>query len=252
MLNRVFYTALLSLGVCYSSFASGLQDHFKGRYGAIELFDTQKKLSFRVNAPELSAARDFCEFHHLSTAIAAIEIGLLSDFSADVMSLSNANPAPQKTLSLRQAIRKNQTAVFGALNEKIGAAKLQSMHAAKLLPSGGEKISAFALLEWFKALESNTLKLKPNTLAAIRSMLAVSKPNGAKLLSFSSRCKLEYGALGGAVGVLQRPKMAPVYFAISVDGKTRKDLFGIAPGIRDASLSQMGYFDTDSARPIRR
>jgi beta-lactamase class D len=251
-LNKFICFTYIALCLASWSNASGLMDHFKGRYGAIELFDTQKKLSFRVNAPELSAARDFCEFHHLSSAIAAIELGLVADFSADVTNLIHPDQVSQKTMSLRQAIRKNQTAVFTALNEKIGRAKLDLMFGSKQLPSNGEKISAFALLEWFKTLESNTLKLKPSTLSAIRSMLSVRKANGAKLLSFSSRCKLSFGALGSTIGVLQRPKLAPVYFAISVDGKTRKELFGVAPGIRDASLSELGYFDTPPKGSVRR
>jgi hypothetical protein len=138
-----------------ASFASGLMDHFKGRYGAIELFDTEKKLSFRVNAPELSEPRDFCEFHQLSTGIAAIELGLLKDFEADVASLDPKALAKNEVLMLKTALRKNNVAVFEALRGKISTAKLQTMHAQKLIPSAGGAISAFALLDWFKATRSN-------------------------------------------------------------------------------------------------
>jgi beta-lactamase class D len=251
ILNKSAFFSAILITICSNlcavpSFASGLMDHFKGRYGAIELFDTEKKLSFRVNAPELSEPRDFCEFHQLSTGIAAIELGLLKDFEADVASLDPKARAKNQTLRLKTALRKNNKAVFEALSGKIGSAKLQTMHAQKLIPSAGGSISAFALLEWFKALESNSLKLKATTLTAIRSVLAVRKANGAKLLSFSSRCALARGALGASIGVLQRTKLAPIYFAVSVDGKSRKDLFYLAPGIRDAALTEMGYFSAVS------
>jgi hypothetical protein len=241
-MQRVLAAMLLLAGITGVQ-ASGLKEHFKGRYGAIELFDTGKKLSFRVNAPELSQARDFCEFHHLSIAIAAVETGVLSSFEADVSALDSAYKPGDAVITLKRALRATNARVFAVLKARLNGASLTALHTRKALPTQGAPVSAFALLDWFKALDANTLALKPGTVTGIKSALAVRKPNDAKLLSFSSRCQLERGALGASIGVLQRPKLAPVYFAISVDGKNRKDLFYVAPGIRDGALTEMGYFN---------
>jgi hypothetical protein len=233
------------MALCAPLHAS-LSEHFKGRYGAIEVFDAGKKLSFRVNAPELSEARDFCQFNDLSVAIAAVDSGVLASFDASVAQFAPAKPSALNskapaTLSLKQALRAGTPAVFTALRAKIAVASFAQLRAKAALPSDGA-VSAFNLIEWFKALQADTVALKPATRAALRSLLTQRSRDGAKLLAFSSRCPQSRGALGANVGLVLRPNVPPVYFAVSVDGKSRKELFNIAPLIRDAALNELGYW----------
>jgi len=222
---------------------AALMTHFKGRYGAIELLDSAKKLSFRVNAPELSQTRNFCQFNDLSTAIAAVELGVLPDFDASVTQYLPVVPGkPPKSLTLKQALRVGTPEVFSGLQSKITVAQLSALNAKSALPTKVSTSSAFALLSWFKALDSDVLALKPTTKEALRSLLTIRNRRTIKLLAFSSRCIEETGAVGASVGMVTRPPAAPIFFAISVDGKTRADLFYVAPKIRDAALNEFGYW----------
>lgn len=222
---------------------AALMSHFKGRYGAIELFDSAKKLSFRVNAPELSQTRNFCQFLDLSTAIAAVEIGLLPNFEASVVEfLPLTQGKVVKPLTLKQALRVGTPEVFLALRNKITVAQLANLNAKSALPTKDAATSAFALLDWFKALDTNALALKPTTKEALRSLLTIKSRASTKLLAFSSRCVESSGSVGASVGMLIRAPAAPIFFAISVDGKSRADLFYVAPSIRDAALNEFGYW----------
>ncbi len=236
------------LMILMSAANAALMTHFKGRYGAIELFDSAKKLSFRVNAPELSQTRNFCQFNDLSTAIAAVELGLLPDFTASVAEyMPQISGKPTAPLTLRQALRVGTPEVFSGLLGKITAAQMQTLNAKSALPTKLPMTSAFALLSWFKALDSDVLALKPTTKKALRSLLTIKNRHSIKLLAFSSRCAETTGAVGASVGILTRPPAAPVFFAVSVDGKTRADLFYIAPTIRDAALNEFGYWPFEIA-----
>ncbi len=222
---------------------AALMTHFKGRYGAIELFDSAKKLSFRVNAPELSQTRNFCQFNDLSTAIAAVELGVLPDFNASVAQYLPVIPGtPARTLTLKQALRVGTPEVFSGLQSKITATQLSALNAKSALPTKLSASNAFALLAWFKALDADVLALKPTTKEALRALLTIKNRHSVKLLAFSSRCPETKGAVGASVGMLIRPDAAPIFFAVSVDGKTRADLFYVAPKIRDAALNEFGYW----------
>lgn len=236
------------LTVILPSANAALMTHFKGRYGAIELFDSAKKLSFRVNAPELSQTRNFCQFNDLSTAIAAVELGLLPNFEASVAEYLPQVPGePLPALTLKQALREGTAEVFTGLQGKITAAQLAALNSKSALPTKLTMTSAFALLSWFKALDSNVLALKPATKEALRSLLTIKSRDSTKLLAFSSRCLETVGAVGASVGMLTRAPATPVFFAISVDGKTRADLFYVAPKIRDAALNEFGYWPIEIA-----
>lgn len=226
---------------------AALMTHFKGRYGAIELFDSAKKLSFRVNPPELSQIRNFCQFNDLSTAIAAVELGVVPDFEASIAEFLPASGKRTEPLTLKQALRVGTPEVFAVLQSKITAAQMQTLNARSALPTKVAMTSAFALLAWFKALDSDALALKPTTKTALRSLLTIKARHSTKLLAFSSRCAEASGAVGASVGMLIRPPAQPIFFAISVDGKTRADLFYIAPTIRDAALNEFGYWPFEIA-----
>ena len=227
---------------------AALMAHFKGRYGAIELFDSAKKLSFRVNPPELSQTRNFCQFNDLSTAIAAVEFGVLPDFEASVAEfLPQVAGKPTAPLTLKQALRAATPEVFAVLQSKITATQMQTLNAKSALPTKLTMTSAFALLAWFKALDSDVLALKPTTKTALRSLLTIKARHSTKLLAFSSRCAEATGAVGASVGMVIRPPATPIFFAVSVDGKTRADLFYIAPTIRDAALNEFGYWPFEIA-----
>ncbi len=234
---------VIGLSLALHGANAALMTHFKGRYGAIELFDSAKKLSFRVNPPELSQARNFCQFNDLSTAIAAVELGVITDFDASVAEYLPLVPGkPTKPLTLKQALRVGTPEVFIGLKGKITAAQFQTLNAKSALPTKLAMTSAFALISWFKALDSDVLALKPATKSALRSLLTIKNRHSVKLLAFSSRCPETTGAVGASVGMLTRPPAAPIFFAVSVDGKTRADLFYIAPTIRDAALNEFGYW----------
>jgi hypothetical protein len=242
----LFFVSLIGLGQANAA----LMEYFKGRYGAIEVFDSAKKLSFRVNAPELSQPRNFCQFNDLSTAIAAVDAGLVPDFNATISEIFLPHAGTKKireALTLKQALRAGTPEVFASLRAKLNAAQLANLNAKSALPTKVDQTSAFALLDWFKALQANSLALKPATAQALKSLLTQKRSGTSKLLAFSSRCAGVSGAaLGASIGMVLRDSGAPVFFAVSVDGKSRADLFNIAPKIRDAALNEFGYWRAEA------
>ena len=240
----VFGLTLLSL---QSVFAASLMSHFKGRYGAIELFDSGKKLSFRVNAPELSQQRNFCQVEDLATAITAIEYGVVSDFNSPIVSLAR-DVLPGKELTMRQALRQGNRSYFEALRTRLGPQAIAAMRAKKLVPAAGTT-SAFALLDWIKAFERGALIYKANTRKALSNFLAQKRQDERVIYAFSSRCNDGEGALASTVGYLAS-NAPPVYFVLSVEGKSRSDLFMVAPKIRDAALIEMGYWFVPQPNPL--
>ncbi len=238
-----------ALLICMATCANAaLMTHFKGRYGAIEVFDSAKKLSFRVNAPELSQTRNFCQFNDLSVAITAVEFGLIANFDASVAEYLPLVPGKAvPLLTLRQALRAGTPEVFSALRGKISTAQMTSLTVKSALPTKLPVTSAFALIDWFKALNANALALKPTTREAVRSLLTIKSRGATKLLAFSSRCSETTGAVAASVGILLRAPADPVFFAVSVDGKNRADLFYVAPTIRDAALNEFGYWPIEVA-----
>ena len=229
------------------AFGASLMSLFQGRYGAIELFDSGKKLSFRVNAPELSQARNFCQVDDLAAAITAIEYGVVSDFNSPIALPVQAEVAG-KELTMRQALRQGNRTYFDALRTRLGPQPIAAMRAKKLVPNSGAT-SAFALLDWMKAFERGTLVYKASTRIALSNFLAQRRQDDRVIYAFSSRCTEGEGALGSTVGYVAS-KLPPVYFVLSVEGKSRSDLFMVAPKIRDAALIEMGYWFVPQPNPL--
>lgn len=243
---KQFLVSILALWLGHYAHAASLMSHFQGRYGAIELFDSGKKLSFRVNAPELSQRRNYCQADDLATAIAAIEYGIVKDFNSPIASPVAVAGATE--LTMRQALRQGNRTYFEALRTRLGPQVLTTMRAKKLVP-GAPPTTAFALLDWMKAFERGTLAYKPATRVALNNFLAQRRQDDRVIYAFSSRCTDGEGALASTVGYVSS-KLPPVYFVLSVEGKSRRDLFMVAPKIRDAALIEMGYWFVPPPDPL--
>jgi hypothetical protein len=229
--------AALSLALLGSAQA-GLLSHFKGRYGAIEVWDSGKKLSFRVNAAELSSPRGFCQTQNLNAAIAAIEYGVVKDLSKTYTRLVGAN---EEKSTLRVALMRQQDWLFEQINPQVNPAQLAALNAKKaLLPAC--PASAFQILDWFKRLQTNTLPLKPATQSLLRDLLRTKRGDDRVMYNFVSRSSEATGAVGGTFGYVDIKGSAPIFFAVSVDGKSVPDLFGVARSIRDAALEELKYW----------
>jgi hypothetical protein len=214
---------------------AALLSHFKGRYGAIEVFDTGKKLSFRVNPPELSSARNFCRVNDLAQVIAGLEAGTLKADAQFARTLGGKS----ETVTLKNALLHDTPWVFSQLQSQVSAAQVKRLQDKKLAPTNG---TAFHVLEWFNALQAGSLALKPGTLQSVKSLLIVKRSASGVMYSFSSRCTEARGAVGGIFGYVERPNAQPIFFAVSVDGKSVSELFGVARNIRDAALTELGYW----------
>lgn len=246
MVLKQFLGCVLALLLGQTAFAASLMSHFQGRYGAIELFDSGKKLSFRVNAPELSQRRNYCQADDLATAIAAIEYGVVKDFNSPISSPVAVAGATE--LTMRQALRQGNRAYFDTLRTRLGPQTIAAMRAKKLLPGAGPT-TAFALLDWMKAFERGSLVYKEGTRKALTNFLAQRRQDDRVIYAFSSRCTDGEGALASTVGYVSS-KLPPVYFVLSVEGKSRRDLFMVAPKIRDAALIEMGYWFVPPPDPL--
>lgn len=246
---------VLAAGVLCTTAQAGLREHFKGRYGAIEIYDASAKLSFRVNPPHLTHALPVCGLENVVIAAAALEKGIIKHRDSKLTWDSLKYPAEarwpsswQTDQALSQAFFRGTPWYFAELSEKVGdaalAVTLQKLAFSKpgAQPALGRTSSSLALVEWFKRLQLGTLPLSPSTQLALRSALRRERVENKKLYSLGARCQLdEQKFMTWSVGYVLGNK-APVYYVLTAQGKSLADLAKVGPRIRDAALAELKYF----------
>lgn len=246
---------LLTASALGTSAHAGLREHFKGRYGAIEIYDASAKLSFRVNPPHLTHALPVCGLENVVIAAAALEHGIIKHRSTKLTWDTLKYPAEaswpsswQTDQALSQAFFRGTPWYFAELRARVGepalAVTLQKLAFSKpgALPASVRTSSSLALVEWFKRLQLATLPLAPSTQLALQSALRRERVENKKLYSLGARCQLdEQKFMTWSVGYVLGNK-APVYYVLTAQGKSMADLAKVGPRLRDAALAELHYF----------
>lgn len=237
--------------------ASGLSPHFKGRFGSVEIYDSQAKLSFRVNPPRLTSPLPVCAATNLAIVVAALKHGTLkpdaSERSWDAARFPAAAEWParwQQPQTLETALRYGTPWYFEQLKSEVGSAGLaQQLRLQKLKYSGDDSVawrgSVLDQVEWLKLLRSNGAGLNAGAQAALLKALERGKLEGRTLYGVGARCVQDDGYwLGWQIGWVEKPG-GPVFYALNAEGKDRADLAGQARKITRGALAEMKFYPQD-------
>lgn len=249
--SRICSTAVaLALGCASGVQAAGLSPHFQGRFGAIEIFDSQAKLSFRVNTPRLAQPLPACGTGYLVLAAAALKQGTLKADATTREWDATRYPAAadwpiswQRTQTLESALRYGTPWYFSELQAGLGAHLGGHLSRFSLKLTGaqidGWRISTFDQIEWLKRLRSNTIGLSPVAHSTLLNALVRETYGNEKLYGVGGRCAqdAEYW-LAWQVGWVDRGK-APTFYALNAEGKDRADLSGVGRRIARDALAEM-------------
>jgi bla regulator protein blaR1 len=243
--------------VCSSLHAASMMELFHGHYGTIEVYDANKKLSFRVNPPRVTEKIPACGTALLPVVIIALKSGVLKPGATRINAPSDAGVAAADTpkmwarsQSLRQAFRyatpwylQELATRVGGANLRAGAPSLANFEPASLSRSPLEwKWSALDQVELLKKVHNHQLGLTPAADKALRDALRLEKSGADTLWGFGSRCLLDpKTALGSYLGIAQRGKEL-AFYATNLEGKNLAALRGEARRISIASLGQMDYW----------
>lgn len=251
-LNGIWRAALLSLLGTGVAQAAGLSPHFKGRFGAIEIFDSQAKLSFRVNTPRLVEALPACGTGNLVLAAAALKQGTLTATTTTREWDPQRHPAAEgwpaawrRTQTLDSALRYGTPWYFSDLQAGLGnhlpghisrfGLKLSGSH------SEGWRISALDQVEWLKKLRSNQIGLSAQAHSALLNALVRETQGNARLYGVGGRCAQDAQYwLAWQVGWVDHDgAAAPAFYALNAEGKDRADLSGVGRRIARDTLAEM-------------
>lgn len=239
--------------------AAGLSPHFKGRFGSVEIYDAQAKLSFRVNPPRLTQPLPVCAAANLAIVVAALKHGTLkpeaSERSWDATRFPAAADWParwQQAQTLDSALRYGTPWYFEQLKSEVGTAGIQQQFRLQKLKYVGDQAVAWRgsvldQVEWLKALRSNSTGLPAASQAALLKSLERGKLEGRTLYGVGARCAQDDGWwLGWQIGWVEKPG-GPVFYALNAEGKDRADLAGEARRITRGALAEMKFFPLDPA-----
>jgi beta-lactamase class D len=243
--------ALLALGMGGAS-AAGLSPHFQGRFGTIEIFDSQAKLSFRVNTPRLAEALPACGTGYLVLAAAAFKQGTLRPDATTREYDPIRYPATpdwpsswQRPQTLESALRYGTPWYFSELQAGLGPqlAGHVGRFGLKLVGNNHEgwRISTLDQVEWLKKLRSNAIGLSPQAHSTLLSALVRDTQGDETLYGVGGRCAQDADYwLAWQVGWVERSQAkAPAFYALNAEGKSRADLSGVSRRIARDTLTEM-------------
>ena len=249
--------SLALLALAQAAGAAGLSPHFKGRFGSVEIYDSQAKLSFRVNPPRLTQPLPVCAAANLAIVVAALKHGTLkpeaSERQWDAARYPAAAEWPQRwqgPQTLESALRYGTPWYFEQLKTEVGSAGLaQQLRLQKLKYSGDDSVawrgSVLDQVDWLKSLRSNGTGLNASAQAALLKALERGKLDGRTLYGVGARCAQDDGYwLGWQIGWVEKPG-GPVFYALNAEGKDRADLAGQARRITRGALAEMKFFPVD-------
>lgn len=257
---KVSARALFGVAVCGVALATsahaGLTEHFRNQFGALELYDSNAKLSFRVNPPRLTEALPACGMANLGIAVAALKAGVIKPADTRI-SWDQDKHAPlsvwpgswQRPQVLDRAFRFNVQWYFDEMAERIGSTKLE----AELIKLGYRspgpginplqwKVSTLELVELIRRIDVGQVGLNAEANAALKDALLRERKDGKQMYALGARCTInETTPFAWRAGmVIGNPK--PVYYGLHLQGKTIDTLRGESDRIIRDAMTEMEYY----------
>lgn len=269
--HRFLKSVFLLAAVASSTFASAamLSGQFKGRWGGLEIYDAQSKLSFRVNTPRLSERLPPCSTYLLPHMAIALGTGVIKDsdsriaFDAAKHPEAAAWPASwRRDQTFDTALKDSVRWYAQELSVRMGSARLaQNLKRIKygnadigngldqFWMSSSLRVTSFEQLDFLRAFRDGKLGFNPRVTKALQEAMVIERTVDYTIYGKYGSCPMPDGTyLGWLVGYLERPGKV-WYFALNLDGKSLADFAGVRLAIIKGSMQEMGFLPAPPPPP---
>ncbi len=253
--------AALTLAIAPLASAAMLSGQFKGRYGGLEIYDAQSKLSFRVNTPRLSERLPPCATYLVPHMAIALGTGVLKEnelpFAFDATKYTDAQEWPaswRREQTFDSALKDSVRWYAQELAVKMGSARITAnlkrlKYGNADITGGLDKfwmsssllVTSFEQIDFMKALRDGKLGFNPRINKLVQDAMVVEKTVDYTIFGKYGSCPMPNGKyLGWLVGYIESAGKV-WYYALNLDGKSVADFSGIRLDIVKGSMIELGF-----------
>lgn len=250
--------------------AAMLASQFGRRYGALEIFDPQSKLSFRVNMPRLSEALPPCSTYLIPHFAIALGTGVLKDNDSRIAfdpakypDSANWPASWKRDQTFESALRDSVQWYAQELSTRMGSARLQqnlkrikygnadvSGGLDKFWMSSSLRVTSFQQLDFLRNFREGKLGFNPRVTKALQEALVIERTPDYTIYGKYGSCPMPDGSyLGWLVGYAERGGKV-WYYALNLDGKSLAEFAGARLQIVKGSLQEMGFLPGTPEPPV--
>lgn len=253
--------ALIILVLPMTSPAAMLASQFGRRYGALEIYDAQSKLSFRVNTPRLSERLPPCSTYLLPHMAIALGTGVIKDTDSRIAFDAAKHPESsfwprswQRDQTFDSALKNSVQWYAQDVSTRLGSARLSQNLARlkygnadisggldKFWMSSSLRVNSFEQIDFLKSFRDGKLGYNPRITKALQDALVIERTVDYTIYGKYGSCPMDDGTyVGWLVGYLERPGKV-WYFALNLDGNSLADFAVVRLGIVKGSMQELGF-----------
>ena len=259
--------ALVTLALPLTSPAAMLASQFGRRYGALEIYDAQSKLSFRVNTPRLSERLPPCSTYLLPHLAIALGTGVLKDSDSLIAFDAEKHPEAsfwpnswQRDQTFDTALKNSVQWYAQEVSKRLGSARLsQNLKRLKygnadisggldqFWMSSSLRVNSFEQIDFLKAFRDRKLGFNPRVTEALQEAMVIERTVDYTIYGKFGSCPMDDGIyVGWLVGYVERPGKV-WYYALNLDGSSLADFARVRLGIVKGSMQELGFIPTPPA-----
>lgn len=265
----LFFLALCALAGTGPASAM-LSGQFKGRYGGLEIYDAQSKLSFRVNTPRLSERLPPCSTYLIAHTAIALGTGVLKDSDSRIAFDAAKHPGAEtwpaswrRDQTFDTALKDSVQWYAQELATRMGNARLlQNLKRIKygnadisggldkFWMSSSLRITSFEQLDFLRAFRDGKLGFNPRITKALQEAMVVERTVDYTIYGKYGSCPMPDGSyLSWLVGYVERAGKV-WYYALNLDGKSLADFSGVRLAIVKGSMQELGFLPPPPPPPV--
>lgn len=270
-MRRASCVAFVLIALLLSQLASAamLASQFGRRYGALEIYDAQSKLSFRVNMPRLQQDLPPCSSYLVPLFAIALGTGVIKDTDSKIAFDPAKYPGSEswpaswrRDQTFDTALRDSVQWYAQELALRIGAARLQqnmkrikygnadiSGGLDKFWMSSSLRLSTFQQIDFARNFRDGKLGFNPRVTKALQEAMVIERTPEYTIYGKYGSCPMPDGKyLGWLVGYVERPGKV-YYYALNLDGKSLADFSGVRLQIVKGSMQELGFIPAPPPPP---
>jgi beta-lactamase class D len=268
-MRRASYVAFVLIALLLSQWASAamLASQFGRRYGALEIYDPQSKLSFRVNMPRLQEDLPPCSSYMVPLFAIALGTGVIKETDSKIAfdpakypESENWPESWKRDQTFDTALRDSVQWYAQELVKRIGAERLQqnmkrlkygnadiSGGLDKFWMSSSLRLSTFEQIDFVRNFREGKLGFNPRVTKLLQDALVVERTPEYTIYGKYGSCPMPDGNyLGWLVGYVERAGKV-WYYALNLDGKSLADFAGVRLAIVKGSMQELGFIPAPPA-----
>jgi beta-lactamase class D len=271
-MRRASYVAFVLIALLLSQWASAamLASQFGRRYGALEIYDAQSKLSFRVNTPRLQEDLPPCSSYMVPLFAIALGTGVIKETDSKIAFDPTKHPGSEnwpeswkRDQTFDTALRNSVQWYAQELVQRIGAERLQqnmkrlkygnadiSGGLDKFWMSSSLRLSTFQQIDFVRNFRDGKLGFNPRVTKILQDALVVERTPEYTIYGKYGSCPMPDGSyIGWLVGYVERLGKV-YYYALNLDGKSLADFAGVRLGIVKGSMQELGFIPAPPAPAV--